>query len=222
MTASELKRDLSSQIWGFAFSGALHVAAGLALFYTSDKTASSRDRISGGEVLVLELTAFDGVGRTPQSSMINEKRRVSKRIDAPPPPPNREGAPASLAGPQVAHVTNADSAIPSDRPGDARTMADLPNSEVMAYRQQLENHLARFRTYPLTARAAGRQGVVTVSFTMTRDGRVLDAWAETSSGVSELDEEAMAAILRAQPLPAYPSNWPGRLPVSLPIAFRLG
>ena len=173
-------------------------------------------------MLVVELVPLDRAGGAPGRSTAEEKGRASEATDAPPPPPGRDGAELAPREPSAAGASTADLAASSDRPGDARQMADLPSSEVLAYRQRLENHLARFRTYPATARAAGREGVVTVNFTMIRDGRVLDAWVETSSGVRELDEEAVAAILRAQPLPALPRSWPGRLPVSLPVTFRLG
>lgn len=225
MTAGGLKPDLGSRVLGFALSGALHLAAGLALIYASDEGVPLRGPAAGdsGHVLVVELIPLDRDGGAPGDSATDEKGRAPNAMDAPPPrPPGRDGAEEAPREPRAAGAATADLAASSDQPGDARQMADLPSSEVLAYRQRLENHLARYRTYPAAARAVGRQGVVTVHFTMTRDGRVLEAWVETSSGVSELDEEAVAAVLRAQPLPPLPSSWPGRLPVSLPITFRLG
>lgn len=225
MTAGGLKSDLGTRIWGFALSGALHLAAGLALIYTSDEGVPSRGPAGGdsGHVLVVELIPAHRTGGAPGDSATNQEGRASESTDAPPPPPpGRDGAEEAPREPRAAGAASADLAASSDRPGDARQMADLPSSEVLAYRQRLESHLARYRVYPVAARASGRQGVVTVHFTMARDGRVLDAWVEASSGVSELDEEALTAIFRAQPLPALPSSWPDQLPVSLPITFRLG
>lgn len=221
MTAGGLKPDLGSRLWGLALSGALHVAAGLALIYASDRGVPLRGPDGGdsGQVLVVELVPLDRAGRAPGDSATEERGRALSTTDAPPPPP--PGRAGVTETPRGLRAASADLVASSDQRGEARQMADLPSSEILAYRQRLESHLARYRTYPAAARSLGRQGVVTVNFTMTREGRVLDAWVETSSGVSELDAEAVAAILRAQPLPAVPSHWPGRMPVSLPVTFRL-
>ena len=57
---------------------------------------------------------------------------------------------------------------------------------------------------------------------MNRDGSVASAWLETTSGVAEIDREAVAAIIRAQPLPPFPTGWPDQLDISLPVSFKLG
>jgi protein TonB len=51
---------------------------------------------------------------------------------------------------------------------------------------------------------------------------VIDAWIDTSSGVSTIDQEALEAVARAQPLPPFPSDWPGKVDFSLPVTFKLG
>ncbi|MGI9360976.1 MAG: energy transducer TonB family protein, partial [Parasphingorhabdus sp.] len=95
-------------------------------------------------------------------------------------------------------------------------------ADVLAYRQRLEAHLARYRIYPQSAREAGREGVVMLHFVMMKDGRVIQAWVGESSGVNDIDREAVAAVFRAQPLPALPQGWPTRLNVELPVTFKLG
>ena len=46
--------------------------------------------------------------------------------------------------------------------------------------------------------------MVTLSFTVDRNGRVLARSIARSSGVAALDEEVLAMVQRAQPLPAFP------------------
>jgi TonB family protein len=50
--------------------------------------------------------------------------------------------------------------------------------------------------------------VVVVRFTIARDGRILDAAIETSSGVSILDRSSLRAVVLADPLPPLPNSYP--------------
>jgi len=50
--------------------------------------------------------------------------------------------------------------------------------------------------------------VVVVRFTIARDGRVLDASIETSSGVSILDRSSLRAVMLADPMPPLPNSYP--------------
>lgn len=223
MTRGALKPDLSSRIGGFLLSSALHLAAGLALFHVADQGVPLRGPSGGdsGNVLVVELIPLERSGSPTGDSVVRQDGpKVEKPAD--PPPLQLKVSPETPREPRASGAATSDLAASSKEPGDTRQMADLPSSETLAYRQRLESHLARYRIYPESARAAGRQGIVTVYFTVTQQGHVLQAWVETSSGISDLDAEALAAVLRAQPLPALPRSWPGQLDISLPVSFRLG
>jgi periplasmic protein TonB len=50
--------------------------------------------------------------------------------------------------------------------------------------------------------------VVIVRFTIARDGKVLDASVETSSGVSILDRSSLRAVMLADPMPPLPNSYP--------------
>lgn len=68
----------------------------------------------------------------------------------------------------------------------------------------------------------GEQGVVLVVFALDRQGGVSDAHIERSSGHSLLDEEVLALLQRAAPLPPIPPEIAGaRLEITVPIAFTL-
>ena len=83
-------------------------------------------------------------------------------------------------------------------------------------------HLDRFKRYPEIARARGNQGEVTVQFTIDRTGHVVAARVVHSSGSSALDEEALAVLKRADPLPAAPAPIAGMtFDLTLPIQFRI-
>lgn len=72
-----------------------------------------------------------------------------------------------------------------------------------SYRSLLSAHLQRFKQYPSDARD-GERGRPTVSFTVTRNGRVTTSRLTRASGSAALDRAALALIQRAQPLPSFP------------------
>ena len=62
--------------------------------------------------------------------------------------------------------------------------------------------------------------MVLLRFRMDRDGKLLDSRIEKSSGSDALDQEALAALARAQPLPAPPVEVPGNpLELIVPVDF---
>jgi periplasmic protein TonB len=64
--------------------------------------------------------------------------------------------------------------------------------------------------------------VVLLSFSLDRDGHVLARRIAKSSGYTELDNEVMAMLTRAEPLPPFPASMPeGRLDLTVPIRFSL-
>jgi protein TonB len=82
--------------------------------------------------------------------------------------------------------------------------------------------LNRYKQYPRAARKAHIEGVVMLHFVMDAEGRVTSAEIAKSSGRPVLDNEALALIQRAQPLPALPADYPTRtLDAIVPIEFYL-
>jgi len=82
--------------------------------------------------------------------------------------------------------------------------------------------LNRFKQYPRAARQAHIEGVVMLHFVMDADGKVRSAEIAKSSGRPVLDNEALALIRRAQPLPPLPADFPTHtLDAVVPIEFSL-
>ena len=86
------------------------------------------------------------------------------------------------------------------------------------WKQSLVAHVAKQKRYP--AEAAGRQGVVSVSFTLDRQGGVANSRIAKSSGSSVLDAEALDMIRRAAPFPTPPAEiTDNELSFVIPIQF---
>lgn len=90
------------------------------------------------------------------------------------------------------------------------------------WRGELVARLQRAKRYPDRARSRGEQGVAYATFTMDRAGHVLAANLDRSSGSASLDEEAVALIRRAEPLPPLPAEMAGAsITLTVPVTFSL-
>jgi protein TonB len=110
----------------------------------------------------------------------------------------------------------------------ATAAAPSPGLSTLAARAQaswqnsLVAHFNRYKRYPADARAHSIEGVVTVEFKLDPSGQILSSRIVDSSGSTVLDEEAMALLKRAAPLPAPPAYVsPDGLYLTLPIQFRM-
>ena len=83
-------------------------------------------------------------------------------------------------------------------------------------------HLERHKRYPRQARLRHQEGTATVRFTIDRDGNVARVALVASSGQAALDEETLALLERASPLPPPPPE-AGAPPLTLavPVQFNL-
>ncbi|HWY61499.1 MAG TPA: TonB family protein [Rhizomicrobium sp.] len=90
------------------------------------------------------------------------------------------------------------------------------------YLSRLAAYLNSYKNYPYGARQRREQGTVRLHFVMDRAGHVLSFQVAGSSGWADLDNEARALILRAQPLPPVPKDYPGEtLDLIVPVVFSL-
>ena len=82
--------------------------------------------------------------------------------------------------------------------------------------------LARHKAYPIAAKKAKHQGVVTLEFTIAQSGRVLSVHVKNGSGYPALDRAALDMVERANPVPAIPDALArDRLSLAIPIEFSL-
>lgn len=160
--------------------------------------------------------------------------RVPKvQTAAPAPPPAvavRDRAPASPqpAAPEHASPTSeppapaAETASSREDAANAAAAGNAASVRALDWQSRVLAHLERYRRYPFAAQRAQQQGTAWLRFTVDRRGHVLAVRLDRGSGVEALDEESLAVVQRAQPLPPPPDELGGApVEVVLPLQFRL-
>ena len=90
------------------------------------------------------------------------------------------------------------------------------------FQQRLLRHLDQNKRYPQASQRRRQQGTALLRFTMDAEGSVLSFRLEKSSGHEPLDEEVLAMIKRAEPLPKIPADiGRDRLELVVPVQFAL-
>ncbi len=138
------------------------------------------------------------------------------------PPVPAEASPETPAAETTAPAAAALPQAPVSAAPLQSATATISSAAQISFRQRLLGHLERHKRYPQMAQQRRQQGVPYIRFRMDRQGRVLSAALERSSGFASLDAEALSLPARAQPLPSLPEDIPGEtLEIVVPIEFLL-
>lgn len=146
-------------------------------------------------------------------------------VPARPAPPRPVKQPVQTAAAPVAASPPAERAAPAavakgapDSPGD-NPRAKAAEAD---YYSLLSAHLNRKKKYPTEAKKALQQGIVTVRFTVARDGSVSGVSIRKTSGHELLDQATLDLMQRVAPLPRFPrSMTKDSVTISLPIEYSL-
>jgi periplasmic protein TonB len=185
----------------FAVVAVLHVVAAVALIHEFAEPVDESGIDTPAVMLDLpQALAPAPVQDKPPGPMEDEET-------LPTPPPKEETKPPE---------TEAEVALPEPKPPEqqpeppreikqaaAPQAARTPPPSVVRWQSQLAAHIERFKRYPQGARS---QGVARVSFTIDHAGRLLHSSIVQSSGSEVLDQEALAMLARAQPMPRPPDQ----------------
>ncbi|MBC2666484.1 energy transducer TonB [Novosphingobium flavum] len=128
-------------------------------------------------------------------------------------------APAPVPAAPAAPAIRAVAAGPTVSPG-----SDDPRAKQreMDYFAQVSAYLNRRKTYPAEAKKAREQGVVTVRFTLDRQGGVSAVALKRGSGHDVLDQATLDLVRRVAPYPRIPASIQREnVTLSLPIDYSL-
>lgn len=152
---------------------------------------------------------------------------VEPEPQEPPPPkpeepldevPQQEDPASSVSAPPEAPTEDVQAAAPEQ--GVANPVVD--QRQIINWQNTLMMKLNKVKRYPSRARRYRHEGVAYLRFAMDREGKVLSASIERSSGYSLLDKETLALLERAQPLPKPLADMPGNvLEFVVPVEFFL-
>ena len=143
------------------------------------------------------------------------KQEEAQEAVAEPERPQQDRETLAAAPPRI-DAQPAPASAPS--PGQSAILAQVQTR----YALTLNRHIERQRRYPNAARNRRVEGVAVVAFTIDREGQVIASRIAKSSGSPALDEEALAILKRASPLPVPPDQVPGAtIDCDIPITFRL-
>jgi periplasmic protein TonB len=208
---------------------------GVLALLSSFETSSNFD--AGAPVVMLELPEIATAPAVPPN-------------DLAPGPPQPETEPTAPTEEKIKpHETEAEVALPTpeppklqppedEKPPTSTPSAEIPPSQAapptagaavqklrinaLRWQTALAAHIERFKRYPAKARSNGEQGITTVAFTIDRQGRLLTSRIVQSSGSILLDQETLAMLARAQPMPAPPSDIPdNKLSFVVPVRFNI-
>lgn len=168
-------------------------------------------------VTELEAVAVPLPARRPKPPV----RKLVEEIR--PKPPNERASKPARPTPSAASQASVEAAAQvkrSDRTAARQSMSGLFSSSMTPARWQsrLMAHLERRKRYPAGSKSRGEVGIVSVRFTIDDGGNVLSVALAGSSGFPDLDQEVLALVRRASPVPAPP---PGvSRTITAPVRFR--
>jgi protein TonB len=130
--------------------------------------------------------------------------------------------PVPVPLPSEAPPAPAETSPPAPPAAPPPAPARAPSNAVASFRDLLAAHLARYKRYPAAAQRKGEEGVAMVHFALDHQGHVSGIRIERSSGHALLDDEVLALLRRAQPLPPLPQDIAAaQLEFDEPVQFSL-
>lgn len=213
------RADAARWIICFALVAACHGGAAWALFrdladdpgYGVDAPAVMLDL---PESLIPETAPPQELAPGPVETEESEAQPAPKEETKPPEPEAEVALP--LPDPPKPEPPS------EEKHATAPPAARTPPPSVARWESQLVAHLEHFKRYPAAARAHAQTGIATVSFTMNHEGRLVRSSIVKSSGSPALDQETLAMLVRAQPLPRPPEQVSdAELTFVVPVRFNI-
>src|ERR1700722_20986281 len=216
--------------WAIAGAIVLGVHAGALIYF---RAVHEPDIVgSNMDVVTVELAPIDStpdaverdvapapenmVESQPLPDLPKEKQPEEMKVEQPP-----DETPALVPIPAAKPPEKVEDS-PPPAPRTAQQVKGGAPAVEASWQTSLVRQLQRFKRYPAGAQSRNEQGVVLLSFSLDRSGHVLAHSIAHSSGYTDLDNEVMTMIMRAEPLPPFPASMTQpRIDLTVPIRFSL-
>jgi len=154
----------------------------------------------------------------PKTTPKKIAKKIEKSKPVPKEPPRKKQLGLQSLGASSKSTLKANRSDIATQQGGGRIVAKVKPDYVTTLRRWLEKH----KTYPKSAKRRRQQGMVILAFSITRAGQIPEYRIKKGSGFKSLDDETVAMLKRAQPLPSFPKDMKGDiLKIALPIQFSL-
>ncbi|MGI2033032.1 energy transducer TonB family protein [Rhizobium panacihumi] len=168
-----------------------------------------------------QMAALDNVEvplpmmRPPEPVEKKPEEPVKKKVAEKPRP--KKQAPASKASQEAKVDANQSNRTAAQQTSTSTSSA--PSISPQRWQGRLAAHLERRKKYPAAARSRREEGTASVRFQIDSSGNVLSVSLSRSSGSDALDQEVLALLKRASPVPAPPAGV--NKTITVPIRFTI-
>jgi len=145
------------------------------------------------------------------------KPQPPKPVEKKPEPVKEKPSEEKPADTQPTQAPTEKSAQPAPGPSPAQMAAKA------SWQGTLLAHLGKYKKYPASAQARGKEGVNRLRFVVDAEGNVLSFELVGRSGNADLDRATLEMIRRAQPLPKPPADMlnNGSIEIVAPFVYSL-
>ncbi len=220
--AAEMDSDRRAEVARWAICFAVVAAAhGLGAMALLNNSSEASDFGIDAPVVMLELPESLITSEAPAPDLPPGPIEEQESEQTPPPkeetkPPEPE-AEVTLPMPEPPKPEPP----PEEKQATAPQRARTPPTSVTRWQSLLAAHIEHFKRYPAEARSRGEQGIAKVAFTIDHEGHLLRSRIVQSSGSTALDEETLAMLARAQPMPRPPDQISdAQLTFVVPVRFN--
>ena len=216
---SDRRAEVARWVICFAVAAAAHGVGALVLLNNSSEAS---DFGIDSPIVMLELPESLVTSTAPARDL--PPGPVEEEETDPTPPPKEETKPREPEAEVALPIPEPPKPEPptEEKHATAPPEAKTPPSSVIRWESLLAAHIEHFKRYPAEARSRGEHGIAKVAFTIDHEGHLLRSRIVQSSGSTALDQETLAMLARAQPMPRPPDQLSdAELTFVVPVRFNI-
>jgi protein TonB len=164
------------------------------------------------------------LAEVPKAEIAVPKPVKPKPKPQPPKPVEKKPEPPKEKPPEEKPSDTPSTQAPTEKPAQpAPGPSPAQQAANASWQGTLLAHLAKYKKYPPSAQARGKEGLNRLRFVVDGEGNVLSFELVGLSGNADLDRATLEMIRRAQPLPKPPANMlnNGSIEIVAPFVYSL-
>ena len=192
-----------------------HSAPRRVQVYATTQPSSRRGRLIRRDTQRVSVSSFqpraiqpDEIPQKNQGSHVSQMRSTVARVSLPMAKP----LPFKASGKKQGTTTIKSARISSEAKQFASAFEPRPVPNIIdqgalkGYSRGVQRKIAARKKYPRKAKREGKEGQVTVQFTVMKSGKIKDLLLVAGTSYAELNKAAMDAVKRAAPFPGLPEE----------------